>query len=415
MPSIAADFRQEASASDTFTQSNDDAIRHTAAARGDFLLDSQESLRYIAEQTGGLAVVDNNDLAAGMHKVVDDVRSYYILGYAPSPDTFAAPGKTPRLHKISVRVKRPGLRVRTRKEFLGISDPPQTPGPTTPGRQLFQAATSPFAVTDIPVKAAALSGYTAKDGNFVHALLHIDTSALKFVAGAAASEAAGVDVLAIAFDQDGQELNHVATGFSVTRRDATDDESLRKGVAYAVRVPIPRPGAYQVRFAVRDRASGALGSTGEFVQIADVARGAFALSGIVLKADANGGLPDAATGSDLPGTLLAQQARLVFGPGARLSYAFEVYNPPAPIESSVSIWRGAERVFEAPAATLKPPAPPAKAFASAGGLKLGDRLPSGEYELQVVATTRDAKGRQRTAAQRVGFEVAAKSEAHVQP
>ena len=47
-------------------------------------------------------------------------------------------------------------------------------------------------------------------------------------------------------------------------------------------VPVTRPGGVQVRFAVRDAASGALGAAGEFVEIPEWKKGAFALSGVVL-------------------------------------------------------------------------------------------------------------------------------------
>ena len=39
---------------------------------------------YLAEQTGGIAVANTNDLAAGLRRATDDVRSYYIIGFTPS-------------------------------------------------------------------------------------------------------------------------------------------------------------------------------------------------------------------------------------------------------------------------------------------------------------------------------------------
>jgi VWFA-related protein len=73
------------------------------------------SLRTLAENTDGLAIVDSNNLAAGMKRIVDDLSSYYLLGYYSS-------GKLDgRFHPITVRVKRPGVRVRARRGYLAAT------------------------------------------------------------------------------------------------------------------------------------------------------------------------------------------------------------------------------------------------------------------------------------------------------
>jgi VWFA-related protein len=71
-----------------------------------------EQLRTLASDTDGVAVVDTNDLDRGLRRVVDDLTSYYLLGYAstnPTPD-----GK---FRSITVNVKRPGVDVRARRGY----------------------------------------------------------------------------------------------------------------------------------------------------------------------------------------------------------------------------------------------------------------------------------------------------------
>jgi VWFA-related protein len=70
------------------------------------------SLRTLAGATDGLAIVDSNNLAGGMQRIVSDLSSYYLLGYY---STGKLDGK---FHAISVRVKRPGVQVRARRGFL---------------------------------------------------------------------------------------------------------------------------------------------------------------------------------------------------------------------------------------------------------------------------------------------------------
>jgi hypothetical protein len=146
----------------------------------------------------------------------------------------------------------------------------------------------------------------------------------------------------MAFDQDGTEVGHMTTAFTVALSADMDPEALGQGegLIYVLKVPIPKPGAYQIRFSARDRRSGAIGSAGQFAWIDDVAHGAFAMSGILLgpeSATANSSKP--AEGLDTSG-LLKQQAHRVFKPGTRLSYAYEIYNATSPVHTSVTIRRG---------------------------------------------------------------------------
>src|SRR5262245_40323101 len=73
------------------------------------------TLRTLAEATDGLAIVDSNNLAAGMKRIVDDLSAYYLLGYVSS-------GKLDgKFHSITVRVKRPGVQVRARRGYLAAT------------------------------------------------------------------------------------------------------------------------------------------------------------------------------------------------------------------------------------------------------------------------------------------------------
>ena len=73
---------------------------------------SQDSLRTLAEETGGFAAVNQNMLGSAFGRIVDANSRYYVLGYYPP--TTARDG---RFHRIEVRVKRPGLRVSARRGY----------------------------------------------------------------------------------------------------------------------------------------------------------------------------------------------------------------------------------------------------------------------------------------------------------
>ncbi len=55
-------------------------------------------------------------------RVAQELRSQYLLAFAPE----TLDGK---VHKLEVRVKRPGVTVRARKSYSAIADTPTTPRP----------------------------------------------------------------------------------------------------------------------------------------------------------------------------------------------------------------------------------------------------------------------------------------------
>jgi VWFA-related protein len=73
---------------------------------------SRETLRDLADDTDGRAVVDTNKLTEGLGQIVRDSSAYYLLGYTP-----VASHKDGKFHPISVRVKRPNVDVRARKGY----------------------------------------------------------------------------------------------------------------------------------------------------------------------------------------------------------------------------------------------------------------------------------------------------------
>jgi VWFA-related protein len=87
-----------------------------AVASFDTLQDGPTSL---AEETGGLAIRNENDFDEALREMLEDSRSYYVLGYRPSNAT--ADGK---YRSIAVKVKRPGMDVRARKGYVASAAPP---------------------------------------------------------------------------------------------------------------------------------------------------------------------------------------------------------------------------------------------------------------------------------------------------
>ena len=85
-----------------------DALASTVATQS-----YNDSLHYMAEGTGGRAIVNTNDFAAGLQKISKDLYTYYSLGY-----TITSTGRD-IVHRIKVKLRnKPGYTVRYRRHFV---------------------------------------------------------------------------------------------------------------------------------------------------------------------------------------------------------------------------------------------------------------------------------------------------------
>jgi hypothetical protein len=87
---------------------------HMASVRRDRSV--LDNLRTLAENTDGMAIVNSNNLAAGLQRIVQDLSSYYLLGYYSTNTTLDG-----RFRGIKVRVNRPGVDVRARRGYKAAS------------------------------------------------------------------------------------------------------------------------------------------------------------------------------------------------------------------------------------------------------------------------------------------------------
>jgi VWFA-related protein len=73
----------------------------------------QDSLRFLAENTGGLAVVNTNDVVGGFEKIRTDLFTYYSLGYT------IGPSGQDRVHRVEVQLPgHPECSLRYRERFV---------------------------------------------------------------------------------------------------------------------------------------------------------------------------------------------------------------------------------------------------------------------------------------------------------
>src|SRR3954454_8501941 len=92
----------------------------------EFVRKSQDSLRVIAEETGGLAIVNQNDFSRALKRIDAETSDYYVLGYySKNPDA------TKRRRQVEVKITRKSANAWFRKEY--VLKPP--PAPTASKKQ----------------------------------------------------------------------------------------------------------------------------------------------------------------------------------------------------------------------------------------------------------------------------------------
>jgi VWFA-related protein len=78
----------------------------------DYVRNTQDSLRVLADLTGGIAVVNQNDFTKALKRIDQETSDYYVVGYySTNPDP------TKRRRTIEVKVTRPGANVWHRTSY----------------------------------------------------------------------------------------------------------------------------------------------------------------------------------------------------------------------------------------------------------------------------------------------------------
>lgn len=354
----------------------------------------QTGLVSLSVETGGLPLLDTNDLDASVGRVLDDQRGYYLLGFEPAERT-----SDRRRHKVSLKVTRPGLRVRARSTFY-----PHAAEPARDGAKLIATLVSPFAATDVPVRLTALFHHDPPQGSFVRTLLHIDARQLTFREDPDGALVTEVEAAALSFGAEGRFSGQAGGTYTLRMTSEAAAVALEQGLVLTLDIPA-EPGAYQIRSAVRDVATGRAGSAFQFTQVPDVSKGAIALSGIVMSGT------DAPAPTVAAGTVVEADATPAvrrFSAGDRVAYAFAVYNASrergAPgLDVQVGLSRDGVTLEVVPGPAVEVPA--AGPVPVAGALRLAPELAPGTYTLRVLVRDPSRPAGERETAQQIDFEI----------
>ena len=348
-----------------------------------------------------------------IHQAVADTEGYYLIGYRPDAATFDAKSGEPKFHQIKVRVTRAGLNVRSRSGFFGESDAQARGAPRSGRDALLHALTSPFSSGGVDLKLTTLFHQPPSGPGYLSAVMRIDAHDIQFAAQPGGGQKATIDVAAMTFGESGNPVDQSDRRFDIDLDAAQYAAAEANGIVYRIDQPLQRPGPYQFRVALRDEASGQLGSASQFVTAPDLANGRLALSSIVLREEAQNG-----AGLDRPEGRVADAdadavaaAERVFPPGAALSYEYQIFNAEADaagktdLEVEIRIFHDGELAYRGQPMALNAGGQTTPKRLLAGGNLVLSKIAPGDYVLQLVVVDRLAKQKDRAASQWMDFEV----------
>jgi len=436
-------------ADDTSGLSSDQIEQSMQDRRSDFF-ESQNGLNYLAQQTGGFFIHNTNDLGRGIRRVLEDQSGYYLIGYRPDDSTFDPATGRRKFHRLSLSVRNhPELKVRTRNGFYGVTNEEARPVPRTRAEQLTAALTSPFSSGEMHLRLTSLFGNDARAGSFMRSLLHIDGRDLSFTEEPDGWHKVVLDVAAYTFGENGRVIDPLNRTETIRARGDDYQLLLQAGLVYVLNVPVKKPGAYQLRVAVRDAATEHIGSAGQFIEVPNLEKNRLALSGLVVSGSsapaaataatnkpvkldgaastsstvpAQAAAPNAQTNSaantltnTAPNTAeaLAAPALRRFHTKMLLDYGYVIYNAQLDrtarspqLQRQVRLFRDDQPVFASdPLPVDAAGQTDMKRLGVVGRLQLGSALAPGEYVLQVIVTDMLAKDKYRTATQYIDFEI----------
>lgn len=266
----------------------------------DELRRSQDSLRWISEDTGGFAAVNRNDFRETFSRILEENSTYYVLGYYPANER-----RDGRFRSVDVRVNRPGVRVRARKGYTAPRGRPaeqRSFASTGTSEPLREALNSPLPISGLglTVTAAAFKGPAPNAS--VAVALEIDGQKLKF-AEKDGTYVNDVELSLVAVDSGGKGRDGGRDVVKLGLRPQTYNMVMKRGIRVTRRLEL-KPGRYQLRVGARE-AGGAVGSIVYDLEVPDFTKQGLSISSIAITSPSASQVPTANPDPELKGVLPA--------------------------------------------------------------------------------------------------------------
>lgn len=358
---------------------------------GENSLTEQLTLRQLAGRTGGVSVVNSNNFAGGLDKILNRGRAYYRLAYRPS-EPFDN-----KFHKVEIKVRRSGVHVYTAEGYFARAD--RSAGTLTKEDEIVKAATSPLAKRDIDVAAELQYKFLPNNQAQLDINTFIDARKLEFTTSSDGKHHASFDVAGFVFDQVGKNRGGISQTINADLSEEDYQHALTNGLSYTASTQAA-PGYYQVRLVVREAGTGKMGSISKYFEVPDLANKQLMMSSVMLY-QVNPGGNDKNPLQLAPTRIISRKNEL--------RYAVVVYNPKLDgakpqAKSQLMISQNGKLLFKEPEQPVQAAGSAPGQFIKVGQLGLSKVAP-GRYVLTLVVTDPLADKKRQIVSRSVDFTV----------
>ncbi|HEV7675488.1 MAG TPA: VWA domain-containing protein [Candidatus Angelobacter sp.] len=218
-------------------------------------INSHSTMNSVAEQTGGKAFYNTNDLNRAIRDSMEDGSTYYTLGYYPENKDWDG-----RFRRISLKVTRPGIKLHYRQGFYAVE--PKVYAKQDPKIQAIDMGSAldisnPIS-TALPFQAVVIPPST-QNGNKVQINFGIDAHAIGFELKEDGLQHAAIDCGVRAYSKTGESLKLQGNTFNAALTPEQYQKVMKAIFPCNQTLELP-PGEYLLRLAVRDTNNGLIGT-----------------------------------------------------------------------------------------------------------------------------------------------------------
>lgn len=263
-----------------------DPYGQLSSAEHSELFASQNGLSALANDTGGKATFNTNDLRKGLAPAIKETSTYYLLAWKPDPDS----QKQGRFRNLEVKlIGRPDLTVRVRKGFFDL-DPPaaktakeskQPAQPKTAPAQLRESISAAYPDRALPILMSADYYDLVNKGPTISTAIQLPGEFLVFGEQPDGKIQAAIDMTGVYFDDKGVVKTSFMERIVTTARSMEQAKTYSNDITFTYPAHLP-PGLYQVRVAARDEKSGKIGGAHAWVEIPDLTNKKLTMSSLLL-------------------------------------------------------------------------------------------------------------------------------------
>lgn len=222
---------------------------------------AHDSMNEIADQTGGHAYYNRNDIDHAIALSVAEGSTYYTLGYYPEDKTWDG-----KFRKIEVKVNRSGLKLHHRRGYFAIDPESMKPKDEKAARRELFAALAPESPISTSLPFVVRVTPPSKDQHSVLVDFSIEPKAIAFDPQGELQHAE-IDFISVAFDSKGKkQLTNQTETMTANLKPNTYAEVMKYGLRLQQKLDLA-PGKYLLKFGVRDTRSNLVGTASAPVEV----------------------------------------------------------------------------------------------------------------------------------------------------